>query len=256
MRNARRATREMHAERSKGKSFRIAEVLGTLVAVLTVASLAVALWPSGVWPRQEGELPSPKVKVESNIIASGVETMYYVPGSPDRLKPPAGAPACSEELGDWIESDAIRGVPIGNHIRAFLTSERPESMVVTGIKVEARKLDLPSPTVATTCLGGNGIVIRGASMVVDKNPFALQFYDEDSKEIDSLRINLGKGDAAEINLVVTVSAPGSVYEWTGEFEVLVGGEEASIPIRGGGKPFRVAGPPSREAKTWIHPEYR
>lgn len=93
-------------------------------------------------------------------------------------------------------------------------------------------------------------------MVVDKNPFALQFYDEDSKEIDSLRVNLGKGDAAEINLVVTVSTPGSVYEWTGEFEVLIGGEEASIPIRAGGKPFRVAGPPSREAKTWIHPEYR
>ncbi|MEU5954383.1 hypothetical protein [Streptomyces sp. NPDC047525] len=256
MRNARRATREMHAERSKGKSLRIAEVLGTLVAVLTVASLAVALWPSGVWPRQEGELPSPKVKVESNIIASGVETRYYVSRPIDQLTAPVGAEACSEELGDWLESDSIRGVPIGDHIRAYLTSERPESMVITGINVKARKLDLPARTVATACEGGNGIVVRGASIVVDKIPFELQFYDEDAKEIDSLRINIGKGDAAEINLVVTVSTPGSVYEWTGEFEVLIGGEEASIPLRDGGKPFRVAGPPSREAKTWVHPDYR
>ncbi|CAM5240969.1 hypothetical protein SALBM135S_00936 [Streptomyces alboniger] len=256
MRSSRRAVREAHSERPRSKSLRVAEMLGTIVAVLTVVSLSVALWPSGVWPRHKGELPGPKVKVESDIIASGVETRWSVPRPADRLRPPKTAKACSQDLDDWMGSDAVRGTPIGDHIRIILTSERPESVVLTGIKVAAKRVDTSSRTVAITCQGGNGIIVRGAEMVVDKTPLRFQFYDENAKKIDSLRVNLGKGDAAEITLVVTAASPGSVYEWTGEFEALIGGTETTVPFRDEGEPFRVAGPPSRGAETWFHPDYR
>ncbi|MEV0123188.1 hypothetical protein AB0I16_16880 [Streptomyces sp. NPDC050703] len=234
----------------------MAETLGLVVAVLTAASLAAALWPAGVWPRQEEELPGPKARVVSDILTGGVETMWSVSHRKERLKPPAKAAACSEEVDEWMQSDAVRGVPVGDHIRVVLTSERPESVVLTGISMDVRKVDVPSRTVATTCQAGNGFIVRGAKTVVDKVPLAFQFYDEDARKIDSLRVNLGKGDAAEITLLVTVGTPGAVYEWSGEFEALIGGRETTIPFTDDDEPFRVAGPPTREAESWLHPDYR
>lgn len=222
----------------------------TVVGAIAAAIGIVFAWPENWWPRSPA---GPKV----NVREVGFHR-YVVPRTSAQLKgaPRVSQPSCAQGAHTaWLES--MGGVPTGTHISAFLTSERPESVVVTAFIPRVKRI--PAPPMRTNVKicpeGGDGGLeypVRQADLQLDGPPPRFQMYDKDGHPVSRVGLNLGKGDAVEFDISSDVRTSGAVYGWTVDLELLVGGEPRTLTISDHGRPFRTAGA-VYGGKTWEYP---
>ncbi|MFD0167946.1 hypothetical protein ACFVJH_27965 [Streptomyces decoyicus] len=224
----------------------IASVVGAIAAAIGIAFA----WPDTWWPRSQA---APKVTVRE----AGFER-YVVPLTSDQLKgaPMVSDPPCTEGAHTaWIES--LGGVPTRTHMSAFLTTEHPESVVVTAFRPKVKRINTsPMRTNVKMCAeGGDGgpeYPVRRADLTLDGPPPRFRMYDKEGHSISRVGLNLGKGDAVEFNISAEVRSSGVVYGWTVDLELLVGGKSRTLTISDHGRPFRTAGA-IYGGKTWAYP---
>ncbi|MFJ4360640.1 hypothetical protein ACIP25_30675 [Streptomyces massasporeus] len=236
-----------------GNGVRAAVVSGVFVLIAALIA-AVVNWPEDWWPNTPPKPPNPKVHVTDVWPDT---SSWVVSRKKDDLTPPSKNP-CDEGNHDWVRS--IGGVETKISIHFVLTTESPESVVITGLRPHAKRVATPKMQtgIRLYCPSGDGFLGRIADLTVDSNPPKFTLYDEDYKPLRRIGLNLDKGDAADFLLNATVNSAGAVYEFTADLELLVGGDRMTLPINDRGKPFRVAGalPAGAPVVSLKMPEYQ
>ncbi|MFD9013705.1 hypothetical protein [Streptomyces sp. NPDC059552] len=216
---------------------RVVALIGGIVAIVATTLGAVTAWPEDWWPRR---LPTPKIFITS--VQGHGESVIPYPASVLDNPPAEVKDGCSRQAMDWINS--LAPVPTETLVSFVLTTEREESVVVVGLKPLVERVDGQAmKTVVEECIGGDGYLIRRADIVVDETPAPrFKFTNEEGKAIAGVELKLGKGGAAEFHIHSKAKTPGTVFEWTADVELLIGGEPTSLRLSNRGKPFKVAGP--------------
>ncbi|MCI3928808.1 hypothetical protein [Streptomyces sp. AN091965] len=201
--------------------------IGGLVAGVVAAGALVQTWSS-----------SPRFRKPELHTVEVTHSNWAVPSLPVDFSGAPSIDAGIDAVDEWLFAQG--GAPVSWYIRTVLFVGNAHSLIITGVRPEARCNEgLLMRSSVITQLGGNGYLRRRAYITTTAGGPTVKLFDDENHELASLGLNLNKGDALEFTFCIEGAAPGAMHQVSLTLNLLVNGRAKSLPVADG-RTFKIA----------------